>query len=375
MDRRLLLDWMRLVRVPGLGPVGISRLLEHFGGPEDVLRATPQALAGVPGIRARLLEVMLRFRRETDTAPFAYELDRLVTLGGRMLVRNSPDYPPLLETIHDPPPILFALGDPVHLSSKAVAVVGSRFASRAGIAFARRLGMDLARQGLTTVSGLAVGIDAAAHQGALEGGGPTVAVLATGLDVDYPIPNLALKRNIAVNGCLVTEAPLGTAPAAYLFPPRNRIISGLCQGVTVVEAAPRSGSLITARLALEEGREVFAVPGPVDDDRSRGVHKLLRQGARLVEGVDDIMEELAWPMRPLPEPAAPKKVAATPVHPPLRAEAADMLTQLQQGTMHGDELARRCHMSVSMLAPFLLQLELAGLVERLPGNHYTLRRR
>ncbi|MBF0455938.1 MAG: DNA-protecting protein DprA [Magnetococcales bacterium] len=384
MDRKTLLDWLKLTQVPGLGPVGIGRLLDHFGQPEAVLEANEQGLSQVPGIRPALVAALNHFRQATPPEPINHHLDRLHHLGGTVLIRGGKHYPPLLATIHDPPPVLFVLGDPVHLQGEqAIAVVGSRRASRQAVQFAQTLAQDLAQNQITTVSGLALGIDSAAHRGALSGKGPTIAVIATGLDVDYPPGNRGLKEEILAQGCLITEAPLGTQPAPYLFPPRNRIISGLSQGVVVVEAAPRSGSLITARLALEQGREVFAVPGSgaYGDSRAKGVNNLLRQGAVLVEGVADILQELSWslPTQRISSPH-PEREEQQP-HQEKLSEKKNMshenitiIKQLEDGPLLADELARKCQLTVASLSRILLQLELTGVVERLPGNQYALLR-
>ncbi|MEO5348498.1 MAG: DNA-processing protein DprA [Magnetococcus sp. YQC-3] len=307
-----------------------------------------------------------------DSGTIQQELDRLHSLGGTLLVLGDAGYPPLLQEIYDPPPALFVLGDPGHLlREESVAVVGSRRATPGGSRFAYRLGMDLARNGLVTVSGLAEGIDTAAHWGALEGQGVTIAVLATGLDVLYPSCNDRLRRRIITQGCLVTEAPLGTPPAAHLFPPRNRIISGLCRGVAVVEAAIRSGSLVTARLALEQGREVFAVPAQVGDPRYQGSNQLLRQGATYLERVEDILNVFSWDARP---PSREGPVDEGRDLPMAGTPSAAVHAMLQHGPVQGDELARRCHLTVAALSRILLQLELVGVVQRLPGNQFALRR-
>ncbi len=375
MDRPELLEWLRLIRTPGLGPVRINRLLRHFGGAQALLEASEKGWEAVPGIQLPFLQKILHLRREMPTAPIQQELNRLQAMGGHLLVLGDPGYPPLLREIHDPPPVLFVLGDPGHLlKGNAVALVGSRQASPSGSHFTHRLAMDLARHGLVTVSGLAEGIDTAAHWGALEGQGATVAVMATGLDVLYPTRNAALRQRIIAQGCLVTEAPLGTPPAAYLFPPRNRIISGLCRGVVVVEAATRSGSLVTARLALEQGREVFAVPAQVGDIRYQGSNHLLRQGAIYLEGVDDILQTFSWDARP-PTTAMPRpRVTAVDTPVAVGTTAAAVHALLQHGPVQGDELARRCHLTVAELSRILLQLELVGVVQRLPGNQFALRR-
>ncbi|MBF0144200.1 MAG: DNA-protecting protein DprA [Magnetococcales bacterium] len=368
-----MLDWLRLLRVPGLGPVLAGRLLDRFGDPGAVLAASDRALRQVEGVGPGVAGAVLRMAGDGEgAARAAWELDRLAAMGGEALVWGSPAYPELLATIHDPPPVLFVQGDPAFLASTMVAVVGSRQASQGGLEMARRLGTELSLQGLVTVSGLAIGIDTAAHWGALEGGGATVAVLATGLDQAYPVVNRRLREKILGRGCLVTEAFLGTPPVANLFPRRNRIISGLSRGVVVVEAAMKSGSLVTARLALEQGREVFAVPGNVLDPRSRGVNQLIRDGARLTEGVEDILEELSWTGIRHPQ-AVPAEAGGAGS--PESGAVADLMALLGEGPIEADLLARRSRLTVGELSRILLRLEMTGIVERLPGNRLALRGR
>ncbi|MBF0358631.1 MAG: DNA-protecting protein DprA [Magnetococcales bacterium] len=378
MRRETLQDWLRLIRLPGLGPVAIGRLLQHFGKPESILEAEKSSLNQVPGISQAMVASLQGFREMIPKDPITNQLDQLANFGGRAIIRGDAEYPQILTEIHDPPPVLFILGDSSHLNStQSIAIVGSRRASRSGVAFAQNLGRDLSQHNITTVSGLAMGIDTAAHEGALLGNGPTIAVIATGLDVDYPPQNRELKKKIINNGCLITEAPLGTKAVPYLFPPRNRIISGLCQGVVVVEATPRSGSLITARLALEQNREVFAVPGSgaAGDSRSKGVNNLIRQGARLVEDVEDILQELSWSISTKPpttsSPAKKEQIKnlTTSSKPSKNGSIVD---HLADGPLLADELARKCQLTVASLSRILLQLELTGVVVRLSGNRYAL---
>jgi DNA processing protein len=380
MDRQTVLDWLRLIKIPGLGPVGIDNLLQHFGPPEAILEASESNLAEVPGISSPMVAALKDFRKEIPQDHMVNQLDQLAKIGGKVLIRGSDDYPQILTTIHDPPPVLFLLGDPSRLNNaQAVAVVGSRRASRSGISFAYNLAQDLAKNRITTVSGLALGIDTAAHEGALMGQGPTIAVIATGLDVDYPPGNRDLKKRILESGCMITEAPLGTQAAPYLFPPRNRIISGLSRGVVVVEATTRSGSLITARMALEQGREVFAVPGSASsgDTRAKGVNNLIRQGARVVEGIEDILQELSWSVESQSVQADSIIKTQQPSNfknPAKNRENGSILTHLEAGPLSADELARECQLTVASLSRILLQLELTGVVERLAGNRYALLR-
>jgi DNA processing protein len=294
-----------------------------------------------------------------ERARCAMTLGRSRGLG--LVVRGAPDYPALLEQIADPPPVLWTLGrlDP---GPCAVAIVGSRAATEHGLEAARRLAQGLARAGLTVVSGLARGVDGAAHDGALQGRGVTVGVLGSGADVIYPAEHAALAERIALAGALVTEFPPGTPPHGWHFPRRNRIISGLCHGVVVVEAADRSGSLITARLALEQGRDVMAVPGSVLSGRNRGAHALLRDGARVVETADDVIETLGLTGRPRREGEDDTNLKAP--DPILRQMEAGEACDL-------DGLAERTGVEPVRLLARLAHLELAGWVRRVGGGRFV----
>jgi DNA processing protein len=374
-------DWLLLSRTPGIGPVLLNRLAERFHHVEAVFQATDEALLSLPGITAAVVAGVRQARSAESVTAIQRELDQLARLHGQVLLRSSPLYPHRLTQIHAPPPVLFTLGDPGLLAAERVlAIVGTRGASQQGWHMAYRLAFELARQEFVLVSGLAVGIDAAVHQGALDAHGKTVAVVASGLDIVYPRENDELRQRIVAHGCIVSEAPLGMPPLAGLFPLRNRIVSGLALGVVVVEAPLRSGALITARCALEQNRLVFAVPGNVGDIRSRGGHKLLRDGARLVESVEDILEELTWlgtarcptnsdpdPV-PIPEPV-PEPVSAGMA---LEPEWHPVHAVLLEGMQHQDELARKCQLTVADLSRILLQMELSGVVERRPGGYVVL---
>ncbi|MBF0260946.1 MAG: DNA-protecting protein DprA [Magnetococcales bacterium] len=376
-NNECLIDWLRLIRSPRIGPVQIAELIEHLGSPEAVLSASRGRLSTIPGIRPALIKILESFRRDTPSEPIARELDRLHDLGGRMIMLGTPDYPPLLAAIHDPPPALFVLGDLRHLNTEAaIAITGTRWTTPRGQGFSRELASALTRVGIVVVSGLSRGIDAAAHLGALEADGPTVAVLATGLDVVHPREHQALQQRIAEQGCLVSEAPLGLQPISWAFPPRARILSGLTRGVVIVEAPENSGALLTARMALEQGREVFAVPGAPNDPARRGNLNLLRQGARLVERAEDILEELCWsrPAPPLPPSRLPSSGAHAPPASRCTGDAATILTLIEAGTSQEDDLARCCQLTVTALSRILLHLELSGLVQRLPGGRYVTTR-
>lgn len=281
--------WLKMKLVPGLGNRSVLNLLKVFGSPENILAAGLKQLSTVGFIRQNALQALAAKQFVCDPES---EWARLKEKNLRLICLDDEDYPANLAGIPDPPVVIFSTGCFEPRDLVAIAVVGSRFASPAGLVFTERLCCDLAAAGVTVVSGFAVGIDSAAHRGALKGRGRTLGVLGCGLDVNYPSINADLRSEIVRDGALLTEFPLGTPPSPGHFPARNRIISGLSLGVVVVEAAEQSGSLITARFALEQGREVFAVPGLAQSSRSAGPHRLLKQGAKLVEGVEDILEEI-----------------------------------------------------------------------------------
>lgn len=345
--------WLRLTLTPGIGGESQRKLLAAFGLPEAVFAAGALAVRSVIGSRAEpLFEHDLGDQVERSLAWAAQPGNTIVTLA-------DPDYPPALLEIADPPSLLYLRGNPAHLRQRGLAIVGSRNATPQGRQTAESFARALAGHGLPIVSGLALGIDAAAHRGALDGGGATIAVVGTGADRLYPAGNRELAQAILERGVLVSEFPLGTPPLAANFPRRNRIISGLARGVLVVEAAPQSGSLITARLAAEQGREVFAIPGSIHSPLARGCHQLIKQGAKLVETAADILEEFAGPaLAPPPEPA----VAASDEHPIIAALGHDPCTL--------DELAARTELGTDRLLGELLTLELAGRIACLPGNRY-----
>jgi DNA processing protein len=290
------------------------------------------------------------------------ELERLARLGFRFLARSDPSFPPLLRAIHDPPPGLFVRGDeePALLARPAVAIVGARACSAYGRHIARSLGRELAAAGLVVVSGLARGVDSEAHRGALEASGATVAVLGCGIDRDYPAANRELARRIAATGLIVSEYAPGVEPAPWRFPARNRIVAGLCAAAAVVEARERSGALITADFALEEGREVFAVPGEITSALSAGSNALLRLGATPLTRAEDVLESFGLTA---PEPSRPE----------LGAAAAAVLERVREGATGADELARTTGLGAGELAAVLTELELAGAVSLEEGIYRACR--
>ena len=345
--------WLRLSLVPGIGGESQRKLLAAFGLPEAVFAAGPLAARGVIGSRADLL-----FGHDSGDL-VEQSLNWAAEPGNALVTLADAAYPPALLEIPDPPILLYLRGDPAHLQKRGLAIVGSRNATPQGCQTAESFARALAGQGLPIVSGLALGIDAAAHRGALKGGGPTIAVVGTGANRLYPAGNRDLALAILEHGAILSEFPLGTPPLAANFPRRNRLIAGLARGVLVVEAAPQSGSLITARLAAEQGREVFAIPGSIHSPLARGCHQLIKQGAKLVETAADILEEFRLPA--VETPAAPA-AAEGEEHPLIAALGHDPCSL--------DELATRTGLGADRLLGELLSLELAGRLACLPGNRY-----
>jgi DNA processing protein len=349
--------WVALRMVRGVGPVVYQGLLRAFGNPATILAASPHALE-CAGVRP---EVARAIRAFDDWSAVDAQLDRLAHAEATLVTWNDPAYPANLRHIHDPPPFLFVRGELQPQDNLAVAVVGSRNVSAYGLRVTRELTEGLVRFGICVVSGLARGTDAAAHWTALRGGGRTIAVLGSGIDVVYPSEHHALSRTIPGHGAVVSELPMGTQPDAENFPNRNRIISGLALGTLIVEAAEKSGSLITATLAMEQGREVFAVPGAVGD-RTRGTHRLIRDGAKLTERIEDIVEEIAPQLCARTPPRAP--VALTPT------EAA-IVECMRHETVHIDDIIARSGLPPATVLQTLLGMELTGVVQQLPGKYFV----
>ena len=374
MKEAELLDRLRLARTDGVGPVTYRRLLSRFATAAEALEALPSLAKSGGRATPPVVPAVGSVQREVDS---------VAKLGGRILVLDGPDYPPLLALLDAPPPVLAVLGDVGALAARAVAVVGARNASANGQRMAELLAADLALAGLVVVSGMARGIDTAAHIGAMSAG-RTVAAIASGIDIAYPPENAALQRRVAEGGAVVAEAPFGTAPQARHFPRRNRVIAGLSLGVVVVEAAPQSGSLITARLAQDQGREVFAVPGSPLDPRCRGSNDLIRSGAHLTERAADVLANLPdHPNReglarsPLFARGLPPGLADSPSETFSPVPNADLVRSrvmelLSYSPTAVDDLVRRCQFSASAVLTALLELELAEKVEMLPGNQVSL---
>ncbi|MBI5330938.1 MAG: DNA-protecting protein DprA [Betaproteobacteria bacterium] len=347
--------WLTLEAVPGLGPEHARRLLEAFPEADSILGANATQLAPLVGDKlARAIA------RGADADALQPGLDWLEQPDNHFIPLTDPRYPKRLLDLSDAPAWLYAKGDPDWLARPMVAIVGSRHASAQGARDAAAFAQALSEAGLTVVSGLAAGVDAAAHEGALRGIGSSVAVVGTGLDRVYPARNRELAHRLAAQGCIVSEFPLGTPPKAGHFPRRNRIISGLSLGVLVVEAALESGSLITARLAAEQGREVFALPGSIHSALSKGCHRLIKQGAKLVECAADLLEELGGQISCV-EPASAADVETT---------ADALLEALAVTPLAPDQLAGRLGLTVEEVSVRLLAAELEGRVARLAGGLY-----
>jgi DNA processing protein len=384
LDQETLLCWLALRMVPGLGARSAVRLLETFGTPEAIFRASRSELeaAGLNGSVAQSISSGCAFEEAVD------QHQKLARAGAELVPLRDPRYPPALREIYDPPVVLFAVGRIELLESAMLAVVGTRRPTPYGVAVAERLAGDLARAGLVIVSGMARGIDTAAHRGALSAGGDTIAVFGCGLDVIYPAENRSLAAEIARKGLIISEFPMGTPGQPQNFPVRNRIISGMSLGVLVVEGAQYSGSAITARLAMEQGREVFAVPGNITSKMSWGPNLLIKQGARLVQEAADVLNDLPGEQRrrlaERPAPAGPgggtgkpaasstPEQASLPLGP--AGEVCRAVLNLCQvdKPLHLDEILERLdRYSSSELIAALFELEMLGLIRQLPGKNFV----
>ena len=355
------LPWLHLQRLTG-GGASLRRLLEHFAGIEAICAAPRSDLLSLFDGDQTSVDAVLA---GPDAGQFEAERAWLDDPFNHLVTITDSAYPPLLREIPDPPPLLFVRGDATLLGAPQLAVVGSRNPSRGGSDNARAFSDYLTRAGLVVTSGLALGIDACAHEAALAGGGATIAIAATGLDRVYPAAHRELAHRIAAQGALVSEFPLGTPPRREHFPRRNRLISGLSLGVLVVEAALKSGSLITARLAAEQGREVFAIPGSIHSPLARGCHALIRQGAKLVETAPDILEELGTLAQFV---AVPPSAGATVPGTPLDPAQQELLELMGYDPVEIDALIERSGLTPGSVSSMLLHMELCGLIEARPGG-------
>ncbi|MSR32414.1 MAG: DNA-protecting protein DprA [Gemmataceae bacterium] len=370
-SREELHPWLVLNLVPGLGPRLTEALVKSFGSPQLVLKASPEALAQVQHISLDLAHKLHdAFRRVSPDGEF----QAMEQYGARALLLGQPGYPAALATIHDPPHLLYLRGDFREEDSRAVALVGSRSCTGYGKRLARQIASSLARAGWTIVSGLARGIDAECHRAALDAKGRTLAVLAGGLSSIYPPEHQELAEEICQNGAILAETPMKQPPLAGMFPARNRIISGLSKAVVLVEAAEKSGALVTATHAAEQGRTVMAVPGPVDSPSSGGTHALIRKGAILVRNADDVLEELgsfSFQTGKTTDPA--RETPQQELPPGLTPEETAICTALKTGALSMDHLVNLAQVGVGPLTGILLGLEMKRLVRRLPGSRFELR--
>ena len=354
--------WVAFSKVAGIGPARFKKLYDYFDSVGDAWQANAGELMAI-GLDKRAVTGLMKTRPVLDLDA---EMSRLEAMGVTVLTWDDDIYPPLLKTIADPPFVLYVRGELLPQDEWAVGVVGTRAASVYGRESARTLAGQLAANGVTVVSGLALGIDTSAHTAALDAGGRTVAVLGSGVDVIYPYRNRALAERIIAQGAIISEFPMGTHPDSGNFPRRNRIISGLSLGVLMVEGAKRSGARITVDYALSQGREVFAVPGNIFSKGSAGPNSLIQQGAKLVSGVDDILDELNLTM-------VSQHVEAQTIIPDTPTEAA-VLAHLSADPVHIDELGQLTHIAAAELSGTLTMMELKGQVRQVGGMNYILAR-
>jgi DNA processing protein len=356
--------WLALSLIPGVGSVLFKRLLDRFKTPEAVFSAPIKELLSIEGLGEKVAREILNSPLEKGVGK---ELSLLGKVGGRIMTLKDDDYPNRLKNIYDPPPLLYVRGALRSEDALAIAIVGSRKTSPYGRWITEKIGQDLARHGVTVVSGMARGIDSVAHMGALQGGGRTIAVLGCGVDVIYPSENRNLFNQIIEHGAVLSEFPMGSPPEGGHFPRRNRIISGLSIGVVIVQAGSESGSLITANYALEQGREVFAIPGNIGAQGSRGTNRLIKEGAKLVESSEDILEEI------LPQWRREEEIPAIPESsvPDLTEEEKILYTLLGETPLHIDTIIRDSRLDPGKVSGLLLHLELKGLISQGPGKCFT----
>jgi DNA processing protein len=347
--------------VPEIGTIRLGKLLEFFGKPENILKAAPEKLMAVSGIAGKIAYKICSLKKED----LDKELISVKKLGLRILTQDDKDYPENLKNIPDPPIVLYVKGELKQEDRLAIGIVGSRRASFYGLTTAQNFASDLSDKGFTIVSGMAHGIDTYAHRGALKAGGRTIAVMGSGFNHIYPTENKGLVEEISRNGAVISEFPVDTLPFKQNFPCRNRVISGLSLGILVAEAARNSGALITADFALEQGREVFAIPGKVDSNNSFGTNGLIKQGAKLVTCVDDILEEFIMPKE--------KTQAESPVEETLVGDKEEdrVYNLISEQSVQLDELVEKTNLDIPRISGILLRLQMKRLVQQLPGKQFV----
>ncbi|MDX2227767.1 MAG: DNA-processing protein DprA [Verrucomicrobiae bacterium] len=364
MERRE--AWIVLNLISGIGPVRVRRLLEHLGEPQRILQTAPRDLERIAGIGPETARAIADWEQSVNLKG---ELDSAQNAGVTILTADDADYPENLREIHDPPLVLYMLGKMDSRDVRSIGVVGSRETSHYGTETAKRLSYQMAFNGIPVISGLARGIDTAAHQGALAAKGRTVAVIGSGLGEMYPPENEPLARKIIEGGgAVISEFPMGMKPQPQNFPMRNRIVSGMSIGTLVVEAGLRSGALITARMALDQGRTLFAVPGRIDSPRSKGTHALIKEGAHLVEEVEDVIRPFGFLF---PPGSLPENPSSAPSAPGLSESESVLYGLLEGGDLHMDVLIEKSGLSAPVVSSTLLALELKKIIRQLPGRHFT----
>jgi DNA processing protein len=356
-----------LNRIEGLGPVTVRRLVETLGSASSILEADADALKEAPKVGPKLADQIIARRREID---FEAELEAVDRIGARIITLADVEYPKSLATMYDPPLALYIWGELLPADEKSLAMVGSRSATNYGIGVADRFGFRLAKLGFTVVSGLARGIDAASHRGALKAKGRTIAVLGGTLNCLYPPENAGLAEEIAASGAVISEYPLGRQADRQTFPYRNRIISGLTMGTLVVECGRKSGTLHTADAALEQGKTVFAIPGRIDSPSSQGTNHLIKNGACLVDSVDDVLHEFEL-FEPIGQQELPLAAARPEI--PMSAEEKQLVKVLWQGALDLDSLSRASGVPIHRVSALLIGLELKRVIRMLPGRYVELR--
>ena len=363
-----ILPWLILKNIPGIGNHLFKRLLDKWKSPEIILKQSMDKFASIQGISERVAKEICKKNSATKAQK---EIERARQFGITILCMNDEQYPPLLRQIPDPPPILYVYGQLIP-SDTCIAIVGSRSSTTYGESFTRSLAKDLSHNQVTVVSGMARGIDTAAHKGALDANGRTVAVMGCGLETVYPGENKALFHSIAKNnGAVISEFSMGAKPEAYHFPSRNRIISGMSMGTIVVEAGNKSGSLITARLALEQNRQVFAVPGQVHSQMTEGTHRLIKEGAKLVENSQDVLEDLGPFLNAHLQVSEKKPTTRENELPQMDPGEKLIWDQLTFEPQYIDDIQHNLDISTSNLSVQLLQMEMKGLVEQHPGKRFS----
>ena len=363
--------WLAINKIPNIGPVTIKKLWEHFGSIKSAWEADEKSIWEIneihkPGARA--------FLENRDKVDLESELGSITEQNLKVFTLDDEDYPEWLKNIYDPPPVLYLKGDILKIDQKALAIVGTRMASHYGREIARKLAFELSSLGFTIVSGMALGIDTLAHQGAIEANGKTIAVLGCGVDIVYPPSNRQLSQEIEKSGALVSEFPLGTGTEKGNFPRRNRIISGLSLGVVVVEGHYDSGAMITAKCALDQGREVFAVPGNVELDQSKGPHWLIKQGAKLVESVDDILEELNFqlPTSNLKINSKSQLQTIKRDYSNLSPEEQKVISVLSLEPKYIDNVSTDSGLTIPQVLSLLMMLEVKKIIRQIPGKMFIL---